>query len=165
MSIKPLAALPTWSQYVGWWPLGLWAGRLDVHSSFPASTSEPPLLYCRWIDNVKFPRSRSRSPGSPWISTRGILEAHIEMKCWEIWERGGDSMGKGTGARSGVKTARSSAWLGKGGNYIWQGWILIGFIQCTSMCYFLCNGTHSGNNSTAFCYIIALIDSPCLQCS
>lgn len=33
------------------------------------------------------------------------------------------------------------------------------------MCYFLFNGTHSGNNSTVFCYIIALIDSPCLQCS
>lgn len=28
----------------------------------------------------------------------------------------------------------------------------------------LFNGTHSGNNSSAFHYIIALIDSPCPQC-
>lgn len=40
-AIKPLSALPTWSQYVGWWPLGPRARRLDVHSSFPASTSDP----------------------------------------------------------------------------------------------------------------------------
>lgn len=47
---------------------------------------------------------------------------------------------------------------------IWQGWILIGFTQCAPMHCFLCNGAHSGNNSSVFCYIITVIDSSCLQC-